>query len=310
MVPYGVISRAPDDSAMSGSPPTRHPQLEPVNPSPRACSTRGEKFGLVLASRGGPILASVEEQLTKDIKKVGSVVLKSAPGGEMVLEALDVAVRRRRNKEFSRLITNLVWATKMQDEAELASLIEQHGDEDWCVQGLEEGLRTVMSSVDEIAKKCALLMVADYLERHDVPDRVYRQFASLFSEVDAPVLKAIRAISSAAGEGGGVFVGFLALNYNKKGTYKSVCLGKKPVELNGDVSEEAFFVACAALQRNCLAAVWNGAVLSGVRDESLELDKFANSSIRMQVEAYQRPLWARLHGYLAPVSESYGKPVT
>lgn len=142
-------------------------------------------------------MAHEPKQLTKDTKAVGAAILEEIPGAGAVLAAVDAASRRRRRKKFEWYTGELVKVMALADHDALAALIEQHGEEDWCAEGFEEGFRTVMSAVDETAKKCALLMTADYLGRHDAPDRVYRQLANLLAEVDASVLQALFGMAEA-----------------------------------------------------------------------------------------------------------------
>lgn len=244
-------------------------------------------------------MAHDPKQLTKDTKTVGRAAVEELPGVGALLALVEAASRRNRKKKFDWYAAELVEATGLEDQRALVALIEQNQDEDWCTDGFEEGFRTVMSAVDETAKKCALIMIADYLKRHDAPDRVYRQFATLFSETDGPLLKVAAAIADAAESTGGAFGGFGASSRNPR-TYHIICMGKPEVLLQGPVDEEAFFACQAALQRVDLASPFTGSSIQGGETEREELDKFGHCSYRTQVESYQRPLWVRLRRYLAP----------
>lgn len=252
------------------------------------------------------------KQTQKDAKSIGVALVEEFPGGGALRALLSAASNRNRERKFDQFADGLVQAMGLADQVELFTLIEQHQDEDWCVEGVEEGFRTVLSSMDPTARKCATLLVADYLKCHDVPDRVYRQFASLFSEADSTILGIIAAISDAAVRAGGIFYCFF---HRQLGPGLSICIGRNPERLEGEISLEDFAACCGILQRNNLASTWNGAALPGVGTagqeiNKREIDKLQGAIIKMQVERYQRPLWDRLRTYLGPVRPGWGKPVT
>lgn len=221
--------------------------------------------------------------------------------------ALKVALRDRnmqkQDEELQRFIETTIG--KYLDVGNLEAVavyIQQQAHQPWLAEGLTRGFKDLLDSVDELSRQCLMVLVADYMKRTTVPDRIYKQFATFFTEVDAPLLKVALSIADTAESIGGTFSGFGASNRRPR-TYHVFCLQKPEAILPDGISEEDFFACYAALLRNGFASSFTGATVSGIESEREELDKFAHVAFRAQIE-HHGSLWKRLRGYLAPVRQA------
>lgn len=78
---------------------------------------------------------------------------------------------------------------------ETASYIANNMDKKWMSDGLARGWRLGMDTIDDIARECAYLMVADYLAEKKEPDRTFRQIGDLLRDADLHLLEKVLTLS-------------------------------------------------------------------------------------------------------------------
>jgi len=185
----------------------------------------------------------------------------------------------------------------LDDMSALLTLIEQNQDEDWCAESFEEGFRTVMSAVDEMAKKCALIMIADYLERHDAPDRTYRQFGNLFMESDVPILRALLGIAEAVRTLESDWVVFSAMHEvdHSSNFFESRDQAERSIRLPPLAEPSLMYTAADLLRRHQFLATPSIMERSLPRTQTIAHDAYLGTML-----PHQLPVWERLRIYLAP----------
>jgi hypothetical protein len=97
----------------------------------------------------------------------------------------------RRCREFFRDLAAFM-GNGSADEA--AEHVARHMQHDWAREGVVRGIRGIMEAVDEDARRCIAVLVADYFVRHAVPDLVHKRVASLLLDSDAQSLSLLRAL--------------------------------------------------------------------------------------------------------------------
>lgn len=244
------------------------------------------------------------KQLTNDVKAVAHKSVEGlVPPAAAVFELINAARRRRFEKNFDVLTNGLVEAMGLPDRGALMALIQQNEGEDWCISGFEEGFQAVISSLDESAKKCALLLVSDYLKKANIPDRCYKQFAALFAEADEPILKIALQIGEALAQiqrlpNDNVFVCVSTDMYYPNGAGElifEVHLEGKEVHLLTPAPNLGHFsAACKILIRNDFLSEWTRS--GAIHPKNYHIARFLG-----WVDPHHVPLWERLCGYLAPV---------
>jgi hypothetical protein len=244
-------------------------------------------------------MAQDPKQLTKDTKGVFRATLEGmVPPAAGLLALADRFSSRGRAKKFDWYTTELVEAMGLEGQRELLVLIEQNQDEGWCAEGFEQGFRAVMSAVDEAAKKCALIMIADYFTRHDAPDRIYKQFANLLSEADQQVLRAIHGMAEAVRTLGDDWVVFSKMHEldHSADFFQARNQTEGAIRLPPLADLSIMYTAADLLRRHHFLATPSIMERSLPRTQTIEHDAYLGTML-----PHHRPLWERLRVYLAPL---------
>ncbi|MCY0990651.1 hypothetical protein OV203_26140 [Nannocystis sp. ILAH1] len=167
-------------------------------------------------------------------------------------------------RKFAKYLGDLALELDCNDPDSLRQLIQEQGDKEWVTEGLDRGFRKIMEATDPVAKKCILVMVADYLKRKSLPDRTYRQIGSLFIESDEQMLHLIYRIGVKikGHTQGGVFA---FREHNSTGARFGVAGHKGAFEADTSAEDlgpceepELIHTTCDALIRTGFASAWYG----------------------------------------------------
>lgn len=116
-------------------------------------------------------------------------------GGKLLWDAVTAGVERRRRKQAQDYLSRLAESLGDENTAALCIELDQAGENEvWEV--IEEGFRTMMVAIDETAKRCVALLVADYVVRQELPDREFRLYGKLFADSDEAILQCLYALTS------------------------------------------------------------------------------------------------------------------
>lgn len=118
-----------------------------------------------------------------------SALAETLPGVATLFVLIKSIFDYKQKQRFSESIDQLRTLLDKEDYSSLEAWITEHGEEDWLVDGFEQGFRVLMGTMDEKARKCALIMIAHYMKEATVPDRIYRQFGEFFQQSDEQILR-------------------------------------------------------------------------------------------------------------------------
>ncbi|MCY1055412.1 hypothetical protein [Nannocystis sp. SCPEA4] len=264
-----------------------------------------------LAKKGKEEATAAGADLLKEY--LPRTVQTNAGALSVVLGLISLAWTAYHIRKFSKYLEDLALELDCNDPTALAQLLEQHGDEEWCAENLDRGFRKMMEATDPIAKRCILLMVADYTKRKSLPDRAYRQIGSLMSESDEPMLRMILRIAEASShhERAGIFT-FVKYRQHRIAPGDPFRLGvvgpsvHPEVQLQigefddlGEISESsALFEVFDVLVRTSFASTWFG------DDSRVHPNLGPIGLVREHVgmlEPHQIKLMQRLKTYMDPV---------
>lgn len=120
----------------------------------------------------------------------GASAVAAGVGG--VLNWVLLGRQRRRDREF----LGGVAGTLGRSEEELTAEIESSWEETWVQELLCRGLVDLDQCVDELAKKCLCILVADYWGRSHSPTLLYRRCAAILRDSDAELLARLKLVLS------------------------------------------------------------------------------------------------------------------
>lgn len=236
----------------------------------------------------------------KALKKTATTAIgEKVPGVATVLAAFD-ACRRKKWEERFESFTIQIMAHLDKDPLSLQLWIEQNGEEDWLVDGFEQGFRVLMETMDEAARKCALVMIAHYLQKAIAPDRVYRQFGDFFQQADLRVLEMTEKMSEAAfkiaeGEATTFYVTAITHRQNKDHvSYNLFTAGSarsRAIDVQGVKDSVLFRDTCDVLLRTGLLSN-HGSTINNTGEIPWG-----------KAEVHQIRMWKMLHGFLTPIRE-------
>jgi hypothetical protein len=108
-------------------------------------------------------------------------------GGKLLWDAVMTGVGPRRRKQAEDYLKRLADALGSENTAALAVDLDEAGENQvW--ETIEEGFRAMMAAVNETAKRCIAVLVADYVVRQKLPDREFQMFGGLLAASDEALL--------------------------------------------------------------------------------------------------------------------------
>jgi hypothetical protein len=135
--------------------------------------------------------AAAVAALVVDVGATGGVFV----GAKLLWDVMAAGVGRYRRKQAEEYLGFLADALQEGEVLSLAAALDQAGDNRvW--ETLGEGFRAMMGAIDETAKRCIALLVADYYRREDLPDREFRLLGDLLAASDEPILRTLRTVTS------------------------------------------------------------------------------------------------------------------
>ena len=236
----------------------------------------------------------------KDLQKTTAAALgEKVPGVATAMAAIDVFRRRKWEKRFEVFMAQLMVFLDKKNPLSLQFWIEEHGEEDWMVDGFERGFRLLMETMDEVAKKCALVMIAHYLNKATAPDRVYRKFGDFFQQADYRVLEMTERLSEAAvqiqmGDAHTFCLTVIKHNQTQHVSYTLITAGvgrARALTVEGIRDQNLLRDTCDVLIRSGLLST-----------HASPLDNTGEIPWG-KAEIHQINLWRMLHIFLAPIRE-------
>ncbi len=202
----------------------------------------------------------------------------------------------KRKEKFVGFLDSLVKYLRMDNFAALNLYVQQHQDEDWLTEGFDVGFRTILDTINELARKCASMMVAEYLQTQRVPDRDYKKFANFLSEVDSPVLRITAQLAEAIDHlpRQAMTIAISQEKYNEGDLIYEVQSKEDVATLTPTPDYHQFQDTCKLLIRNGFVSEWTG--FGTVHAKGLHIKEHIAS-----VDPHQFHLWERMHKYMTPV---------
>lgn len=115
-------------------------------------------------------------------------------GGKLLWDAVTAGIAGRRRKQAQKYLELLAEALGQENTAALAVELDQAGENEvW--ETIEEGFRAMMGAINETAKRCIALLVADYVVRKALPDRDFQVLGGLLAASDEAILNALITIT-------------------------------------------------------------------------------------------------------------------
>lgn len=115
-------------------------------------------------------------------------------GGKLLWDAVTAGIGRRRRKQAEAYLERLADALGTEDTAALAVDLDEAGENEvW--ETIEEGFRAMMAAINETAKRCIAILVADYVVRQKLPDREFQLLGGLFAASDEALLHTLFVIA-------------------------------------------------------------------------------------------------------------------
>lgn len=115
-------------------------------------------------------------------------------GGKLLWDAVTAGISHRRRKQAQAYLKRLAEALGEENTAALAVDLDQAG-ENAVWETVEEGFRAMMGAINETAKRCIALLVADYVVRRELPDREFQLMGGLLASTDESLLACIYMIT-------------------------------------------------------------------------------------------------------------------
>ena len=115
-------------------------------------------------------------------------------GGKLLWDAVTAGIGRRERRKAEACLNRLAEALGEEKTAELAVELDEAGENEvW--DTVEKGFRAMMGAINETAKRCIAVLVADYIVRQELPDREFRLHGKLLADCDDPMLRCLWVIS-------------------------------------------------------------------------------------------------------------------
>lgn len=214
-------------------------------------------------------------------------------------------------RKFAKYLGDLSFELDCNDPNALRQLIQEHGDKSWVTEGLDYGFRKIMDSIDAIARKCILVMVADYMKRKANLDRHYQQIGSLLKECDEALLRPLKAIAEALPNLKAPSAVLAKVKVGKWDLKNQIWVpeGADRYDLIGP--DETFVQVSTPIDDNLLRTI--AELLARHRffsgDRGLGLNHPDKEKAQREFEigvvfAHHRSIWTQLRSYLAPVGAS------
>lgn len=199
-------------------------------------------------------------------------------------------------REFKRKVP-MRWEIEL---LRVALYIQQNAEEPWLREGLLRGFQEILEAIDELSRKCLIMLAADYLKMKAVPDRVYKQYARLFTEVDATTLTPLLNLTDAIFEIGSQKVAIVTgrATDGERGYY-ATAEGWPPRYFASQDIRWLIDDLISVLVRNRFLS--DPSALGSVLDFPPDFQSPRYVAI---VAEHQRGAWERLRGYLAPVRQA------
>lgn len=116
-------------------------------------------------------------------------------GGKLLWTAVTTGVAHRQRRQAEAYLKRLAKALGNENTAALAVQLDAAGENEiW--ETVEEGFRAMMGAINESAKKCIALLVADYVLRQELPDREFQLLGALLAASDDEILRCLLAITN------------------------------------------------------------------------------------------------------------------
>lgn len=230
-------------------------------------------------------------------------------GIQLFYQGLMSRATAQRAKQFMSFLDKLAKYMNMNSALEMQLWIEEHWDKEdneWLFEGFDQGFRAVLDTLNETAKKCAIIMVADYLKNARHPNRFFRQHALLFQECDDRVLKVLLTITDEIVARSSPRVGVVLGKQVEQG--KPDATGPVIVGLGGHVNEDKLFLevgspfvfynVCDILIRVGFLSTWASEGKIYPQRQGFQVSEYMGMA-----EGHQVSLFTSLQTYLAPVRE-------
>lgn len=238
---------------------------------------------------------------------------KEAPLVATVLAVLSGLFRGLNESRFQNFLECVGKPLGCDDFEAASKYVEENIEQPWMVEGLDRGWRAVLETLDPLARRCAYLMVADYMAQKKEPDRFHRQFGNFLMESDAQVLAIFLRISNLLDEKEVDWCGIiLAMRkshpdpFTGRPTRPPVLLPRCEIQLFRDGENydaiafgfEDFREACDVLRRNSLISPWSGEEWKHPHPNVFEVDEHVGIIDERQMER-----WRRLREYISPLEQ-------
>lgn len=207
------------------------------------------------------------------------------------------SISSKRADQFDTFIDEIAKYINADNFSAALLYIRAHANELWMAENIDKGFAAILGATDEVAKECIALLVADHINTKTTPDRVYKQFANLFSESDARTLKMMLAISQAFKEGGEQFSDIHDTTYVDSEMAFDLVAGEKSFRIAPWSNDQLFEETCEILSRGWFLAKPFG-------PPPVHPDKQVREIMHLYcIREYQIPLWKRLALYLEPIHD-------
>lgn len=283
-------------------------QPQPALKSPDPMSHRTRPPENAIAKKTEEVVATTGADLLKEY--LPSTIKTNAGAVSVVLGFIGVMWTVYHTKKFFKYIEEISLELDSVDRGALARLLELHGHKSWFAENLDRGFRQMMEATDPFARKCIVLLVADYLRNQSMPDLDYQRVGHLFAESNEAILRMIDRIGhKACGlTQAGIFAyrrlevpGARYAVAGHKGAYEVDLL---PMDLGSCEEPDIIDATCAVMIRTGFASPWFGDATEVVRVHQWPSKESNGFEIVVQeavVEYHQNRLLAFAMKYIDPV---------
>jgi hypothetical protein len=225
--------------------------------------------------------------------------IKELPFVAAVLAVLSGAFRSLNEARFQDFLECVGKPLGCDDFEAASKYVEENIDQPWMIEGLERGWRAALETLDPLARRCAYVMVADYMAQKREPDRLHRQFAHLLAEVDKATLAPLLRMADGVFEVGEQRVNILLgrASGGESGFYAAAS-GWPPQYIASTDIRWLFDDLVSILVRNRFLSEPGG--FGSSHDFPPGFERGQKIAF---VDEYQRGLWDQLRKYLEPVRQ-------
>jgi hypothetical protein len=237
-----------------------------------------------------------------EVVKDGLVDLSNAvealeiPGVATMYSFATLIAHNREVRKFEAFLDRIRTRLDL-DRVQLLREMRDNQHKKWMAEGLARGWRMSLDAMDETARECCYLMVADYLALKKDPDRDHRLLGNLFMDSDLEMLNQYAQVSEALKSHGYIESRVVLTRSDPpqpegtdkimlySGTDRMSALSPLKIEESTD-----------ALVRNGLASFPRGGTPLPVDGPYRDIQRTF-----CVINAYHMPLWKSLFAYLKPV---------